>query len=137
MSVRNLEALLAPQSVVVVGASGHNLLSAGLIGSVSRHLATYAPCPVVVVRPSAAAGMSDVGSRIVVGVESGPSSVPALRFALERADRLGLPVTAMHAFAVEGLHAGGVGRPFRLEVDVGTAERELAEVRMERDVLFG
>ena len=114
--------------MLVVGASGHNLLSAGLIGSVSRHLATYAPCPVVVVRPHAAAELADRPSRIVVGVESGPSSLPALRFALERADLLGVPVTALHAIAVDGLHAGGVGLPMRLDVDLTTAERGLAEL---------
>ncbi len=115
-------------AMIVVGAAGHGLVSAGLIGSVSRHLATYAPCPVVVVRPNAGLTVAHSQARIVVGVESGPSSTAALRFAFERAALLGVPVTAMHAFPAEGLYAGGVGLPQRLDVDLGSAERELAEV---------
>ncbi len=110
-------------AMVVVGASGHGRLSGGLMGSVSRHLATYASCPVVVVRPSGAVG----SSRIVVGVEAGGSSLPALRFALERADLTGAPVTALHAFEAELPHGGELALPSRLRVDTGGAERVLSE----------
>ena len=109
-------------AMVVVGASGHSLLSAALLGSVSRHLATYAPCPVVVVRP-----VSRESARIVVGVDSDPTSAAALRFAFERADLLGVPLTALHAVVAEGLHAGGLKLPHRPEAHLQTAERELAE----------
>ena len=72
--------------------------------------------------------MARHGARVVVGVEAGPSSTAALRFAFERAEHLGVPLTALHAFVAEGLHAGGVGLPQRLDVDLETAERELAEL---------
>ena len=126
-AVSMLTAAGVDAGVLVVGASGHSAIAAGFLGSVSRHLATYAPCPVVVVRPAAGVQVSHADSRVVVGVEAGPSSTAALRFAFERADLLGVPLTALHAFVAEGLHAGGVGLPQRLEVDVETAERELAE----------
>ncbi len=109
-------------SMLVVGSAGHSLLGSGVVGSVSRHLATYAACPVVVVRPTA--GATD---RILVGIEEGPSSQPALRFALERASLTGVPVTALHAFHARGPHRGELGLPSHLEVDDSTAERVLAE----------
>ena len=105
-AVQELVAAGEHASMLVVGATGHSRLAAGVLGSVSRHLATYAPCPVVVVRPSA----SD-NPRVVVGVEEGASSVPALKFAMERAEATGAPVTAVHAF--QGLlpYAGEIALP--------------------------
>ena len=109
--------------LVVVGATGHSRLAGAVVGSVSRHLATYAPGPVVVVRPQA----SPDSRRIVVGVDGGPSSVPAMRFALERADLLGVPLTVVHAFEAELPYAGEIALPSRLRVDSSDAERTIAE----------
>jgi nucleotide-binding universal stress UspA family protein len=110
-------------AMLVVGARGHSRLSAVLVGSVSRHLATYADCPVVAVRPQE----SPDSTRIVVGVEPGPSSMPALRFALERADLLGVPLTVVHAFDAEVPFGGEIALPSHLKVDAGEAERTIAE----------
>ena len=122
-SVSMLTRATEEAALVVVGASGHGLVGGTLIGSVSRHLATYATGPVAVVRPAA----STTARRIVVGVEAGPSSLPALRFALERADLLGVPVTVLHAFDSDIGHAGGVGRPTGVDVDYAAADRALSE----------
>jgi nucleotide-binding universal stress UspA family protein len=40
-------------SLLVVGSRGHGAFTGMLLGSVSQHCVTHAPCPVVVVRPSA------------------------------------------------------------------------------------
>jgi nucleotide-binding universal stress UspA family protein len=109
--------------LLVVGATGHSRLAAGLMGSVSRHLATYAPGSVAVVRPQA----SPDARRIVVGVETGPSSVPALRFALERASLMGAPLTVVHAFDADLPHGGELALPSRMRVDTADAERTVAE----------
>ena len=108
--------------MVVVGATGHGPLHNGLVGSVSRHLATYAPCTVVVVRPAASGS-----TRVVVGVEDGASSAPAVEFALEQAEARGAEVTALHAFPGRLPYAGELALPSRLEVDDSTAQRVLSE----------
>lgn len=40
-------------SMLVIGSTGKGALASALQGSVSRHVATHAPCPVVVVPPAA------------------------------------------------------------------------------------
>jgi nucleotide-binding universal stress UspA family protein len=42
--------------VIVIGSHGKGFLSRVLLGSVSEHVTRHAPCPVLVVRPSAATG---------------------------------------------------------------------------------
>lgn len=108
--------------LLVLGATGHGRVASMLLGSVSRHLATYAPCSVVVVRPA-----KGEDTRVVVGVERGPSSVPAVRFALEHADDTGATVTAIHAFHARGPVGGEIALPTHLDVDTETADRLLAE----------
>ena len=110
-------------AMLVVGARGHSRLSSVLVGSVSQHLATYAGCPVVAVRPQA----SPEATRIVVGLDPGPSSLPALRFALERADLLGAPVTVVHAFDAQVPFGGEITLPSHPKVDTGVAERTISE----------
>jgi nucleotide-binding universal stress UspA family protein len=113
----------AGAAAVVVGATGHGRLAGGLIGSVSRHLATYATGPVVVVRPQA----SKHATRVVVGVDAGPSSVAALRYALERADLMGVPLTVVNAFDAVLPHGGELALPSRMRVDSADADRALSE----------
>lgn len=111
-------------AMLVVGARGHGLLATTFTGSVSKHLATYATCPVVVVRPTASE--SESARRIVVGIDGGPSSAPALRFACRHAELTGLPVTAVMAYPSTVSAAGSIGAP-DLHVDASDAERALAE----------
>ena len=42
-------------SLIVIGSAGKGALATALTGSVSRHVAVHAPCPVVVVPPAASA----------------------------------------------------------------------------------
>ena len=85
---------------LVVGATGRGPVSRALVGSVSRHLAARASCPLVVVRPA-------VGhpSRIVVGLDDRWTCLPALDFALAHAERTGEPVHALHAVRSSGPRA--------------------------------
>ncbi len=82
-------------AMLVVGATGHGIVASTVLGSVSRHLAVHAPCPLVVVRPGTATDHTH--SRIVVGLDGRWSCRRALDFALERAERTGAHVTAVHA----------------------------------------
>lgn len=99
----NAARLLASASrdaeVVVVGGPRHGPLGRALLGSTSVELAARAACPVVVVRvgldPEAAA------DHVVVGIDGSPAGASALRAGFERAARLGLPLTVVHAWHVE------------------------------------
>lgn len=84
----------AGSAMLVVGSTGHGLAAGTLTGSVSQHVARYARCPVVVVRPQ----RSPHARRIVVGVDGSPESEKALRFACERAALTGAPVVGIHGY---------------------------------------
>jgi nucleotide-binding universal stress UspA family protein len=109
-------------AMLVVGSAGHSALGAGIVGSVSRHLASHATCPLVVVRPALGEHQ-----RIFVGVDGGPSSEAPLRFAFERAARTGAPVTVLHAYDGHDPWRGEIGLPAHPGLDKPEAERVLAE----------
>ena len=97
-------------AAVVVGSTGHGPVAGALLGSVSRHLAAHATSPLVVVRPAA-----DPQPRIVVGLDDRWSCLPALDFALSRAERTGGRVEALHAVRSADPHELSVGAdPSRL-----------------------
>ena len=70
-----------PAALVVLGSHGHNDLSAVLLGSVSLQLATYAPCPVAVVRGL----VHNTTGPVMVGVDGSPAADEALDAAFEQA----------------------------------------------------
>jgi nucleotide-binding universal stress UspA family protein len=114
-----------PTTLVVVGARGHGYVTGALIGSVSQYVTRYATGPVVVVREPE----NPATSRIVCGVDGSPESEVALDFAVEQADVLGVPVTAIYGWQVTNLH----GTPLAGEVpvegarEIWDAERWLGE----------
>jgi nucleotide-binding universal stress UspA family protein len=88
--------------LLVVGSHGRSGLRGLLAGSVSVHVATHAPCPVVVIRPadntSVAGSAPRAVARVVVGVDRTPSCTRAIGFAFQAAWQRGIPLTALHAW---------------------------------------
>ena len=82
-------------SLMVVGSRGSGGFAAMVLGSVSRYLATRAPCPVVVAREETMA----VHHEIVVGVHDPDQSAAALRFAFEEASLRNARLMAVYAWA--------------------------------------
>jgi nucleotide-binding universal stress UspA family protein len=88
--------------LLVVGSHCRSGLRGLLAGSVSVHVATHAPCPVVVIRP--ANNTSDNRSaprslaRVVVGIDRTPSCTRAIGFAFQAASQRGIPLTALHTW---------------------------------------
>jgi nucleotide-binding universal stress UspA family protein len=81
--------------LLVVGARGAGGFAALVLGSVSRHAATHACCPVVVVREETSA----VHREIVVGVRDPEQADATLGFAFEAAALRGATLTAVHALS--------------------------------------
>ncbi|MEV4061077.1 universal stress protein [Nonomuraea dietziae] len=79
---------------LVVGSRGLGGFAGALLGSVSMHVAGYAPCPVVVIRGE----RGPVRGEIVVGVEDSSDCAPALAYAFEQARLRGSTVRAVHGW---------------------------------------
>jgi nucleotide-binding universal stress UspA family protein len=84
-------------SVLVLGSRGLGELRDLAAGSVMAHLATHAPCPVVVV-PAGWPESIDVPDEIVVGVDGSELSTGAIGFAFRYAEVMGGSVTALMAW---------------------------------------
>jgi nucleotide-binding universal stress UspA family protein len=82
-------------SMLVVGSRGAGGFSAMLLGSVSRYLATHAPCPVVVAREETMA----VHREIVVGVRDPDEFAAVLGFAFGEAALRNARLLAVHAWS--------------------------------------
>ena len=134
----------ADASVLVVGARGAGGFAAMMLGSVSRYVATWAPCPVVVVREETTA----VHREIAVGVRDPEEATEALAFAFEEAALRGGDLVAVHTwYLLPSGQAGALGPadPERFAVE---AARHLAaaleewqdkypDVRVRQDVIRG
>jgi nucleotide-binding universal stress UspA family protein len=82
--------------LVVVGSSGLGEFRDLAAGSVSAsHVATHAPCPVVVIPPK---WESDRAGGIVVGVDGSVTSMAAIDFAFEQAQARNATLTAVMAW---------------------------------------
>jgi nucleotide-binding universal stress UspA family protein len=82
-------------SMLVLGARGSGGFSAMMLGSVSRHCAAHAPCPVVVVREETMA----VQREVAVGIRDPQDAQGALAFAFEEAALRGAELLVVHAWA--------------------------------------
>ena len=81
-------------SMLVVGARGAGGFAAMMLGSVSRYVAAWAPCPVVVVREETTA----VHREIAVGVRDPEDASGALAFAFEEAALRGADLVVVHTW---------------------------------------
>jgi nucleotide-binding universal stress UspA family protein len=102
-AVRSLAiSLLVEQSkfaaTVVVGFRGNGLLGRHLLGPVSEGVLQHAHCPVAVVH-EAQNDPVRTGAPVVVGVDGGATSEPALEVAFEEAHLRGVALVAVHALS--------------------------------------
>jgi len=81
-------------SMLVVGARGAGGFAAMMVGSVSRYVAAWAPCPVVVAREEATA----VHREIAVGIRDPEDVTGTLAFAFEEAALRGADLVAIHTW---------------------------------------
>src|SRR5262249_54975771 len=81
-------------AMLVVGARGAGGFAAMILGSVSRYVASRAPCPVVVVREESMA----VHREIAVGIRDPQDTDEALAFAFEEAALRGADLVAVHTW---------------------------------------
>ena len=97
----------AGASMLVVGCQGTGSFTA--LGSVSRHLAMHAPCPVVIEHAETARA----NGQVVVGVREFDDSAAALAFAFEEAALRGAHLLAVHAWFwfLPAITPAGEGRP--------------------------
>ena len=104
-----------PDDLVVVGASRHEGAAAVWLGSTPRALVRHPQCPIVVVRgvPS-----FEPTGRIVVGIVGSASSMAALDWAGDEADRHGVEFLVVHAW----------DHPYLPADTASTQARELVEI---------
>jgi len=84
----------AEASMLVVGARGAGGFAVMALGSVSRYVASRAPCPVVVVREESMA----VHREIAVGIRDPQDTTQTLAFAFEEAALRGADLVAVHTW---------------------------------------
>ncbi len=98
-------------SMLVVGARGAGGFAAMVLGSVSRFVATRAPCPVVVVREESMA----VHREIAVGIRDPQDTNHTLAFAFEEAALRGADLVAVHTWFwfPAALHVSAAGEELR------------------------
>lgn len=81
-------------SLIVVGSHDRTGVIHALLGSVAERTIRYAPCPVLVARPRSLTG------NVLVATDFSDPSLPAMRAAVEEAERIGGRVIAMHCVDV-------------------------------------
>ncbi|MEV7236622.1 universal stress protein [Streptomyces sp. NPDC051020] len=117
-------------SVMVLGSRGRSSLAEALLGSVSVTVAGHAHCPVIVLRGSHDNRVRTGARRIVLGVGEKPADAAAVRFAVEEAQRRGVPLEAVRAWRCPAHettdHPLMTGEPARLHEERAVEELEAA-----------
>lgn len=109
---------------IVVGATGHSGLVAGLLGSVAAGVTHRAHVPVVVVPSKSSMEFGDSMKKIVVGVDGSPESLLALDWAYNAALLSGAELTVVHAWLYPYPVSDSSPREVRKPMEVD-AENEL------------
>lgn len=112
--------------LIVVGSRGLGEFRDLAVGSVSAHVATHAPCPVVVI-PSR--WTSENADGVVVGVDGSSTSSAAIDFAFEQAQARDTTLTAVLAW--HDPVRTGPGDMLPLVYDLDALEQESAAVLAE------
>ncbi len=106
--------------LLVVGSRGLGEFRDLAMGSVSAHVATHAPCPVVVVPPRWES--EQTAGRVVVGVDGSELSLDAIEFAFEAAQAREVPLTAVMAW--HDPVSAGPDDPLPVVYDLDALEQE-------------
>ncbi|WP_248961129.1 universal stress protein [Sphaerisporangium perillae] len=117
------EALVAAAEgawLVVMGNRGRGGFTELLLGSVSRYVASRAPCPVAVVRER----HDRERGEIVVGVTGRPDQQPVLEFAFREAESRGAALRVLHAWTHPSSAPGDI-LPVVYDIDAVGREEEL------------
>ncbi len=109
--------------MLVVGSRGLGGFAALILGSVSRYVATHAPCPVVVAREASLV----MHRELVVGVGDPQRSAAAVGFAFEEATLREARLLAVHAMSPSVLTA----QPVRPQAETGHPGPGPAEMQAE------
>ncbi len=113
----------AQADVLVVGKRGLGAVKRMMVGSNSIAVAGRAPVPVVVVPAAWDAAARRTGP-IVMGLDVARPDEALLRYAFERADRLGVPLVAVHAWLIPPAYAWSPDDLARWDADVSEAVSE-------------
>ncbi|OLZ73688.1 universal stress protein [Streptomyces sp. IMTB 2501] len=117
-------------SAMVLGSRGRSGMAEALLGSVSMTVAGHAHCPVIVLRGGHDNQVRSGAGRILLGVGEKDADSAAVRFAVEEAQRRGVPLEAVRAWrcpAHESTdHPLLSGEPARLHEERARAELDAA-----------
>lgn len=107
--------------LIVVGSRGLGGFKELLLGSTSLRVASHAPVPVAVV-PAERPVSAEQGRDVVVGVDGSRTSMRALLWAVEEADRRGGGVTVVHGYnAPSATLLSGVATPAQIAAESSRA----------------
>ncbi|MEM6473368.1 MAG: universal stress protein, partial [Planctomycetota bacterium] len=115
--------------LIVLGARGHSQISRLLLGSISDHVATHAPCSTLIVRPT---GLKETVRpiRVCLAYENSPSAVAALDEISEIPWRTG---TEFHLLSIETYLSDFIGqRVSEEELDLSAHAEEALLLAVER-----
>ena len=106
---------------IVVGATGHSGLVAGLLGSVAAGVTHRAHVPVVVVPAKSSVEFGDSMKKVVVGVDGSPESLLALDWAYGAARLSGAELTVVHSWLYPYPVSDASPREVRMPMEVDAA----------------